>query len=89
MNKENKTCTRIRRRSAEDLNRQLLYEVAEQALESLVEEGEMEKFFCPEDGKTYYRLRQRGGAQEVSCAPAETRQHQNHARLSGPERRNK
>jgi len=75
MNKEHRMRT-SRCRSAEDLGRQLVYELAEQALESQVKQGLVEKFFCPEDGQMHYRLRQRGGAQEASCTPAETRKDQ-------------
>jgi hypothetical protein len=66
VNMENKTCRSRKRAGAEDLKRQRLYEVIEEALESLVEKGEMEKRLCPEDGKTYYRLRQRCSDQEIT-----------------------
>jgi hypothetical protein len=61
MDKENRIYRSRGRMSADDRKRQLLSEVAEEALELLVEEGEMEKFFCPEDGKTHYRLRSAPG----------------------------
>jgi len=69
VDKENKTCAGRRRTSADDLQRQQLYELAEEALQSLVEDGQMEKFFCPEDGKTHYRLRRGCGVQEAARYP--------------------
>jgi hypothetical protein len=71
MDKEDKTCRSRRRARADDRNRHRLYELAEQALESLVEEGQMEKRFCPEDGKTYYRLRSGCGIQEATAHSVE------------------
>ena len=64
MNKENKTCTSRRRRGTGYLNRQRLYQLVEEALESLVEKGQMERFFCSEDGKRHYRLREGCSIQE-------------------------
>jgi hypothetical protein len=57
MDRENKTCRSRRRPSADDLRRQQFYELIEEALESEVEEGQMEKAFCPEDGRSHFRLR--------------------------------
>jgi predicted RNA-binding Zn-ribbon protein involved in translation (DUF1610 family) len=57
MDKKNKMCRSRRRASAVDRHVRQVYDYAEQALESQVEEGKMERFFCPEDGKMHYRLR--------------------------------
>jgi hypothetical protein len=76
MDEENRTCRTRKRRSAEELNQQQFRDLVERALESQIEKGLVERFFNPQDGRTYYRVRQTGGAQEASCAPEEIRQDQ-------------
>jgi hypothetical protein len=68
MYKENKKCASRRGTSADDLKRQRLYELVEEALESMVENGRLERRFDPKSGKRQYRLKTISDKQPATVA---------------------